>query len=491
MLQKYFVYITLWFLFQFILIEINCLNAPYTLKKRDEHTATLVDNKLYILGGSLLNEVGKDFFYIDFSVSFNIQNLLLIDLSNINTVPSHFGAASARGGANNDTLFICGGIGNVTVDKVELVYSFNLKSNSWSIPKITGQSPISLFAAETGIINHNGMMYFWDGIVSNVNILDTINLIWKKGSSIGAPKGGLGSAATLLPDNKIIYMGGIGDKSTLMNLVYIYDTINDFWSTKITSGTIPPNKIGSTAVLGLDGQRVIVFGGIPTADIANAPKIPLYELNLITFEWHIPKTSGSTPASRENHRANVIGNYMVITFGIFYSEPENDILLLDISNVNEYIWTNEFNPSSSIVKSSLPTVPTIPTKPSPLPTISSQQYISSNNSNIVGAIIGSLIAGALLSFVGSYLYKWNKNRNKDGSNFNDNQANTNSQAKRNYYPGQEAVQPPAPASVIDRSYYHGREIPNDEIQELKQEIHDLRQIILQSNKQSTSSMGNN
>ncbi|CAB4393039.1 unnamed protein product [Rhizophagus irregularis] len=277
----------------------------------------------------------------------------------------------------------------------------------------------------------------------------------KKGSSIGASKGGLGSAATLLPDNKIICMGGAGDKSTLMNLVYIYDTINDFWSTKVTSGTVPHNKLGSTAVIGLDGQRVIVFG-----------------------------------ASRENHRANVIGNYMVITFGIYYSAPEN-ILLLDISNVDEYIWTNEFNPSSSIVKSSLPTVPTIPTKPSPLQTISSQQYISSDNSNIVGAIIGSLIAGALLSFVGSYLYKWNKNRNKDGSNFNDNQANTNSQAKRNYYPGQEAVQPPAPASVIDRSYYHGREILNDEIQELKQEIHDLRQIILQSNKQSTSSMGNN
>ncbi|CAB5369343.1 unnamed protein product [Rhizophagus irregularis] len=103
----------------------------------------------------------------------------------------------------------------------------------------------------------------------------------KKGSSIGASKGGLGSAATLLPDNKIICMGGAGDKSTLMNLVYIYDTINDFWSTKVTSGTVPHNKLGSTAVIGLDGQRVIVFGG---TDIANAPKIPLYELNLITFE---------------------------------------------------------------------------------------------------------------------------------------------------------------------------------------------------------------
>ena len=73
--------------------------------------------------------------------------------------------------------------------------------------KIAGELPFSLFVAGAGIINYNGMMYFWDGIVSNVNILDTINLIWKKGSSIGASKGGLGSAATLLPDNKIIYMG--------------------------------------------------------------------------------------------------------------------------------------------------------------------------------------------------------------------------------------------------------------------------------------------
>ncbi|RGB39883.1 hypothetical protein C1646_754017 [Rhizophagus diaphanus] len=213
----------------------------------------------------------------------------------------------------------------------------------------------------------------------------------------------------------------------LMNLVYIYDTINDFWSTK---GSIAVLGVLNNIIIrhwhlrlsynfiliGLDSQRVIVFGGIPTA------------------------------ASRMNHRANVVVNYM-----------ENDILLLDISNVDEYIWTNEFNPSSSIVKSPLPTVPTIPTKPSQR----------------------------------SYLYKWNKNRNKDGNNLNNKQANTNSQTKRNYYPGQEAVQPPSPALVIDRSYNHGREIPNDEIQELKQEIHDLRQIILQSNKQSTSSMRNN
>jgi hypothetical protein len=41
----------------------------------------------------------------------------------------------------------------------------------------------------------------------------------------------------------------------------------------------------------------------------------LYELNLINFVWRIPKTSGKTPASRTSHRANVIGKYMVVSFG--------------------------------------------------------------------------------------------------------------------------------------------------------------------------------
>ncbi|PKK61195.1 hypothetical protein RhiirC2_224083 [Rhizophagus irregularis] len=51
-----------------LLIEINCQETPYVLKKRNEHAATLIDNKLYILGGSSINEVGKDFFISIFLV---------------------------------------------------------------------------------------------------------------------------------------------------------------------------------------------------------------------------------------------------------------------------------------------------------------------------------------------------------------------------------------------------------------------------------------
>jgi hypothetical protein len=194
MLQKYLVYIVLWFLFQ-LLIEINCQQTPI-----EGHTATFIDNKLYILGGF---PTGKGFFYINFSVPFNTKKLLLNDLSSINIVPAHRSAGSARGGANNDTLFICGG--NNTVNKgVDLVYTFNSQSNSWSIPKITGDPP-EFINSEMGTIDHNGIMYFWDMFVFKIVMLDTINLIWKKGSM--TPNLVKTYAATLLPDNKIIYIG--------------------------------------------------------------------------------------------------------------------------------------------------------------------------------------------------------------------------------------------------------------------------------------------
>ena len=110
MIQKY---IILWLLFQ-LLVEINCQITPTRPKQRYGHTSTLINNKLYILGGLAINNgsmaVGKGFFYIDVSGSFNTKEVTWNNLSNINTVPSHYGAATVNGGVNNNTLFLFGGI---------------------------------------------------------------------------------------------------------------------------------------------------------------------------------------------------------------------------------------------------------------------------------------------------------------------------------------------------------------------------------------------
>src|ERR1051325_5263711 len=101
---EYNVLTVLWFLFQ-LLFEINC---QMIFKQRSFHTATLINNKLYILGG--LPTTGKEFFYLDVSAPFNTQKLLEQNLSTINTVPSHFAATSVKGGVNNNTLFLYGGV---------------------------------------------------------------------------------------------------------------------------------------------------------------------------------------------------------------------------------------------------------------------------------------------------------------------------------------------------------------------------------------------
>ena len=61
-------------------------------------------------------------------------------------------------------------------------------------------------------------------------------------------------------------------------------------------------------------------------------------------------------------------------------------MLLDISNPDEYIWTNDFVLS--------------PTSP------------ATSLAIIIGTIIGSLFGGALFAFGSFSLYKWNKKRRK-------------------------------------------------------------------------------
>ncbi len=76
--------IVLWLFIQ-LLIEINCQVTSFKPSRRWEHAATFIDDKLYILGGASsikVNDkiIGKQFFYLDVSFSFNTQELLWNDL---------------------------------------------------------------------------------------------------------------------------------------------------------------------------------------------------------------------------------------------------------------------------------------------------------------------------------------------------------------------------------------------------------------------------
>src|ERR1051325_3228838 len=132
MLQKFLAYIMLWLSFQLL---VGCQMIP---KQRQWHTATFVDSKLYILGGSPVNNISvalNEFFYLDVSGPFNTKSLPWQNLSG-NTIPAHGSATTVVGGANNNTLFLYGGV--ITDATMALVCTFNPNSATWDFPKIVG-----------------------------------------------------------------------------------------------------------------------------------------------------------------------------------------------------------------------------------------------------------------------------------------------------------------------------------------------------------------
>src|SRR3954447_1633815 len=85
---------------------------------------------------------------------------------------------------------------------------------------------------------------------------------------------------------------------------------------------------------------------------------------------------------------------------------ESDILLLDISNDEEYIWTSDFEPSISSPTSTL-----LPSATSPAATASTT---SPQSSSIQAAMISAIvICGILiLAFGCLFLYRLYKNKQK-------------------------------------------------------------------------------
>src|SRR6266498_2361363 len=98
-----------------IIVEVKSQASSFKPVKRGTHTATLIDGKLYILGGNNVSDeesagiTGKQFFYLDASVSFSVQEIKWVDLTSNNSIPPHTRASAVKGGANNRTIILYGG----------------------------------------------------------------------------------------------------------------------------------------------------------------------------------------------------------------------------------------------------------------------------------------------------------------------------------------------------------------------------------------------
>ncbi|CAG8804762.1 7577_t:CDS:2, partial [Dentiscutata erythropus] len=129
------------------------------------------------------------------------------------------------------------------------------------------------------------------------------------------PNGRKQHTATLIPDGKIIFIGGVNNLDVAQ--LDIYDTIADQWSQK--SATISGSvfsRWGHTATLTTNNRSIIMYGGqsynsVPIGSIAI--------LDLTTYVWTNTTPSGDPDdmpiISPSFHTAALYNDYVFFTFG--------------------------------------------------------------------------------------------------------------------------------------------------------------------------------
>ncbi|CAG8605503.1 14825_t:CDS:2, partial [Dentiscutata erythropus] len=331
------------------------------------HNAALVGSKIYYTGGVIPNGTiwkdvkdfgntpnqyatqSKEFYYLDVSVPFKINEAITswVNLSSKSIIPPHSWSAFSLCGPENSTLIMFGGdFGSTT--PANLVFTYNTKTPQWINPITPGQPPNKHTRSVCDF--KTGKMYMFSGSLNTVNasmdIFDTKSLTWGVGNLIGAPSGRFDYTVTLLPNGKIVYIGGVDSSGAVIPLYNIND---DTWSSMSTTGYLPTPRGHHSSVLTKDG-RIIVYGGyvdrnslVPVTD-----DLVVLDTEGSVFTWSKANVSTLSPPSRCYHSATLVDHYMIVAFGrndlYLPSLTMNEIYILNTSDKFDYKWINEFNP---------------------------------------------------------------------------------------------------------------------------------------------------
>ncbi|RHZ75772.1 hypothetical protein Glove_209g23 [Diversispora epigaea] len=441
--------------FKIIIIIITIINffphieasSSFTPSPRYATSSILIGTRLYFFGGwakdsDSIENCQSDVFYLDISNSFNIddnnQNIPWNDLTSTAEIPERICWHNSIKETNNNTIYLFGGITQNIKSKEltydTLLYKFDITSQKWSKPSLTGISPGRRINLEIVQNNKNDSenTYIFGGLTTNklmwfndMNILETLKLTWLlvETSGIDIPPPQADFTATLLSNGIILYIGGrkavngYGDKITFkkMDQIWTYDTTKGYWELIIATGTIPGVRVGHSAVLALDG-RIIIYGG-KNDEILLTPAIPdlaVLDTSVSPFKWTIPKIKNIPPPVLAHHTATLIESIIIIAFGnitrntTLPSGPSSNLYLLDISDYN---WITKFNSFNSLTptetyqsSTTTPTTSSYSSTESELPT-----FLSTNTALLIGSLIGGITSIVVLLIIALLLFRrWRK-----------------------------------------------------------------------------------
>jgi N-acetylneuraminic acid mutarotase len=326
---------------------------------RQQATLTVVQNKLYLVGG-VSRSINSDvnFFFPSY------KKWEKVSTTGVEAEP-RFGHSTVE---YKKKLYVFGGGTDFnSIHKVREclngVKSMNIETNEWFNARCEGSYIGTRKNHCAGIIGKH--MFIHGGVNQKNNLLEDAAVLnldklrWKCLSVKGLGPGAIGfhtAAAVLISEQKnctsiykipptkgknprlpgIYVFGGIGENRKAHNELYILQVGSRplYWTKPVTQGRPPSPRFHHSMCYNDKLDILIIFGG--RIDDANASQYTCFNdvfvLKVDSLLWTTIKVCGNIPAARSGHCAASIGSKVYIFAGVSTSTYCNsDLFMLELS----------------------------------------------------------------------------------------------------------------------------------------------------------------
>ncbi|CAJ0651877.1 13936_t:CDS:2, partial [Entrophospora sp. SA101] len=365
-----------------ILICVNNVDGVLTsVAGRYGHTATLIDNKLYFIGGRgekdafvsslIVVDMSKPFNLLDVS-TWPAQEITDNDLklnddgsgNNLLALPKINGhtASSGIGDKLNDIIIIGGSVQDPIATQNQNVLIFDTITKRFVNPAIIQQKSTNAVVNNSPtrryehscVIDQYGEIWIYGGKSDdstgsqksyvnadmwglNSPLLPEASQ-WQNYGSLESSPGSLQQhTVSLISGNRMVVLGGMNDLFLLDDFknIHVYDLNANNWSTYAATGNIPASRRDHSAVV-LNNTKIIIYGGADERNSVIYADVAVLDTD--TWTWSTPTTTG-TPIQRFRHTATLIGINMVVAFGNVGLKADSNMYVLNTAN---WSWSYDY-----------------------------------------------------------------------------------------------------------------------------------------------------
>ncbi|CBZ50606.1 hypothetical protein NCLIV_010741 [Neospora caninum Liverpool] len=233
------------------------------------------------------------------------------------------------------------------------LYVLHLTKSQWlDLPRHRGTAPLPRYGHSAVLVGRRIIIFGGKGergqYFADLHALDTETLAWYQGPTgqPGCPSPRFGHSCNLNGTSMYIF-GGAREKE-LKNDLLCMNLVDMCWSQPKTKGTPPCPRYGHATLI--VGRQLIVCGGMhrvqlyPAEGDALLEKIELKDwylidlaiLDMMTFTWYRIRTHGHPPPPRFGHSMAAVNDDLVIFGGWPGAHGHSCIITQDICRSEEY-----------------------------------------------------------------------------------------------------------------------------------------------------------